>query len=336
MNIHIKQKETEEMHIQQRTETLREMEPVVKKLMDQHLDKRILWFSSDFLPANEQDNGQDNGQDNEHILSQLRDRARGIPDSARVGIALGLLTEEGLPHFHRILSNYLGEDNIWSKWNYMWTAEEDRHGCILRDYVRDARLFDFRALEQLQYNYMETGFQPGWDRDPYKVFVYTTLQERATQFSHRNTAQVAGTDEPLLKKIMKHIAMDEGKHFTFYRKVFKSILDLDPNRALQSASKLMPGIAMPGVDMPGFKDMAEVAFRAGIYGPLDYKGIVEEAIKFWSIDSLTGLNEIGRKAQEAIMKVPKRLTKLAEFIQHRRKTKSFGFDFLYNRSFSMA
>jgi acyl-[acyl-carrier protein] desaturase len=330
MNIHIKQNKTDETHILQRTETLQELEPVVKILMDQHLEKRQLWFSSDFLPANEQNN-----EDNEHTLSQLRDRARSIPDAARVGVGLGMLTEEGLPHFHRIISSYLGEDNIWSKWNYMWTAEEDRHGCILRDYVRDARLFDFRALEQLQYNYMETGFNPGWDRDPYKVFVYTSLQERATQFSHRNTAKVAGAEEPLLKNILKNIAMDEGKHFTFYRNVFKSILDLDPNQALLSASELMPGIDMPGVDMPGFKDMAEVAYRVGIYGPNDYKRIVEEAIKFWQIDAITGLNDIGRKAQEAIMKVPERLEKLSQYIQRRRKTKTFGFDFLYNRTFSM-
>jgi len=317
--------------IQQRTEVLAHLEPVVEVLMAAHLKNRNLWFSSDFLPADEKVD-----EDQDRALQKLRDRARSIPDSARVGLALGLLTEEGLPHFHRIISTYLGEENIWSKWNYLWTAEEDRHGCVLRDYARDARLFNFRALEQLQYNYLQSGFKPAWDKDPYKVFVYTSLQERATQFSHRNTGKTAGAEEPLLKGILKSIAVDEGKHFTFYRNVFKEILSIDPNRALESAAQLMPAIDMPGVAMPGFKDMAEVAFRSGIYGPEDYNRIVEEAIKFWGIDSLTGLNEMGRIAQEKIMAVPKRLKRLTEVVSRRREKRAFSFDFLYDRIFSLA
>ena len=35
-------------------------------------------------------------------------------------------------------------DSFWNKWNKLWTAEEDRHGAILRDYARDTRLFRFR------------------------------------------------------------------------------------------------------------------------------------------------------------------------------------------------
>ena len=53
-------------------------------------------------------------------------------------------------------------------------------------------------------------------------------------------------------------------------------------------------IDMPGVTMPGFKELAEVIRRAGIYGPRDYLRIVQEQIRYWKIESLQGLNEIGR------------------------------------------
>ncbi len=330
MELIIPKERTEELETQGKAEVLRELEPLVDVLMEDHLKKRRLWFSSDFLPADEQ-----NDEDDERFLKKLRERARGMTDATRVAVALNLLTEEGLPHFHRLLSNYLGNDSAWQKWNFMWTAEEDRHGVIIHDYARDARLFKARHVEMMQYAYQEAGFTPAWDRDPYRVFVYTTLQERATQYSHQNTGKLAGEYEPLIKKILMQVAADEAKHFNFYRKVFKAILEIDPNRALQSALAVMPSIEMPGVSMPDFKEMADVVRRAGIYGPWDYKQIVEEAIEFWNLEVLDGLNEAGRKAQEKILAIPDRLKKVAEYVERRTARKSFSFDFIYGRVFAM-
>ena len=326
MEILIKENGSLQSETANKTEVLNHLEEKVKEWMDSHIAKRNLWFSSDYLPADEKMN-----DDQEVNNKSLRERSRGVKDEVRVAVALNLLTEEGLPHFHRLIAQHLGDKSFWAKWNNMWTAEEDRHGAVLRDYVRDARLFRFREVELMQFHYLESGFNPDWDSDPYKVFVYTTLQERATQFSHRNTGKLAGEDEPLLNGILSAIAADEAKHFTFYRNVFKEVLKLDPNRALLSASAIMPAIDMPGFSMPNFRDMADVVRRVGIYGPRDYKKIVEEAIKFWEIELITGLNEVAQKAQEKILSIPKRLEKVAEYIEKRTESKTFSFDFIYNR-----
>ena len=307
-------------------EMLNLLESRVKEWMEQHLNKRKLWFSSDFLPSDEK-----SGNDVEINTKKLRDRVKGIADSVRVAVAVNLLTEEGLPHFHKLIAKYLGDDSFWTKWNNMWTAEEDRHGNILRDYSRDSHLFNFKEIEMMQFHYLESGFNPDWDKDPYKVFVYTTLQERATQISHKNTGRHVGDDEPLLDNILSNIASDEAKHYSFYRNVFKSVLDIDPNLALQSAADIMPGIDMPGTSMPNFREMADVVRRVGIYGPWDYKRIVEEVIKFWNIEMITGLNELAAKAQDKILSIPKRLEKVAEYIELRSKSKSFSFGFIYDR-----
>jgi acyl-[acyl-carrier-protein] desaturase len=326
MEIILKEPDSSKSTFVQKTEVLKHLEEKVKLWMNDHIDKRKLWFSSDFLPADEKMN-----DDQENNVKRLRDRTRGIKDEVRVAVALNLLTEEGLPHFHRLIAQYLGDRSFWSKWNNMWTAEEDRHGAVLRDYVRDGRLFSFREVELMQFHYLESGFNPDWDKDPYKVFVYTTLQERATQFSHRNTGKLAGEDEPLLNGILSNIAADEAKHYTFYRNVFKEIINLDPNNAMLSAVDIMPAIDMPGFSMPNFRDMADVVRRVGIYGPRDYKKIVEEAIKFWEIELITGLNDLAQKAQEKILSIPKRLEKVAEYIEKRTESKTFSFDFIYNR-----
>lgn len=329
MDIIITPADNSKSEILVKTEILNHLEDKVKEWIDAHLAKRKLWFSSDFLPADEK-----MSDDEEDNINKLRMRVQGIPDAVRVAVAVNLLTEEGLPHFHRIIAKHLGDDSFWSKWNNMWTAEEDRHGGVLRDYARDSRLFNFRQIEMMQYHYQESGFNPDWDKDPYKVFVYTTLQERATQISHKNTGRLAGENEPLLNGILINIAADEAKHFTFYRNVFKEILKLDPSRALQSAAAIMPAIDMPGFSMPNFREMADVIRRVGIYGPWDYKQIVEDAIKFWEIEVMTGLDEIAEKAQEKILAIPERLKKIAEYLEKKTTSKTFSFDFIYNRILS--
>ena len=205
-------------------EVLADLEPVVADLMAAHEAKRVLWFPAELLEPPP-------GEDPDHHLRALRERARGISDPARVALALNLLTEEGLPHFHRLLAVYLGTDSIWAKWNNLWTAEEDRHGAILHDYTRDAGVFDPVVIEKMQFDYIKAGFEPEWDRDPYRVFVYTSLQERATQVSHANTGKFASQYEPTIGTVLQNVAKEEARHYTFYRSVFKAVLERDPSRA---------------------------------------------------------------------------------------------------------
>ncbi|MDN5938021.1 MAG: acyl-ACP desaturase [Salinisphaera sp.] len=294
--------------------------------MARHENERRLWFPSDFLPASEQ---MDDEQ--ARLVAKLPDRARGMPDAVRVSLALNLLTEEGLPHFHRLVAVYLGSNNAWSRWNYLWTAEEDRHGCVIHDYVRDARLFDMRAFEQLQYQYIASGFDPDWDGDPYQLLAYTSLQERATQVAHANTARVAGRYEPIIQRLLAHVAGDESRHFKFYRDAFRGLLEADCTRALQAALKVAPRLAMPGHNIEGYVDMASVVYRAGIYGPRDYRKVVAECIEAWKVGDLTPRDASGREAQDALMALPDRLDRLADILDKRTKSKSFSFDFIYAR-----
>ncbi len=95
--------------------------------------------------------------------------------------------------------------------------------------------------------------------------------------------------------MLERVASDEARHFNFYRRIFKGILEIDPNRALESLLSVVPKLQMPGVTIPHFKEMADVVRRSGIYGPWDYKEIVERALEFWKIGVLTGLSEKGRQ-----------------------------------------
>jgi acyl-[acyl-carrier-protein] desaturase len=312
-----------------RIEVLADLEAVVHELMEAHEAKRILWFPSELLaPAPDTD-------PDAHVRA-LRHRAEGISLPARVALALNLLTEEGLPHFHRLLAAYLGSDSFWTRWTNLWTAEEDRHGAVLHDYARDSLILDNPVLERMQFEYLRAGFEPAWDKDPYRVFVYTTLQERATQVSHANTGKLAGEYEPTIGVVLQNVAKEEARHYTFYRTIFKEVLARDADRALLSAAEIMPAIDMPGINMPHFREMADVIRRAGIYGPWEYKKIVEEQIKFWAIDAVEAFTDAGKRAQEKILSIPQRLERVAGMMEARSRTKTFSFAVAFAREFEMA
>ena len=312
-----------------KVEVLADLEEIVHQLMDVHESKRILWFPSELLAPPPD-------TDPDVFGRELRDRARGIGLPARIALAVNLLTEEGLPHFHRLLAVYLGGDTFWSRWTNLWTAEEDRHGAVLHDYARESRILDNPVLERMQFEYLKAGFNPEWDKDPYRVFVYTSLQERATQVSHANTGKLAGKYEPTIGTVLSNVAKEEARHYAFYRTIFKEVLARDPNRALVSAAEIMPSIEMPGYTMPHFREMADVIRRAGIYGPRDYLKIVEEQIKFWAIETLDGLDEMGKRAQERILGIPDRLRRVADAMETRSRAKTFSFDVAFAEAFSMA
>jgi acyl-[acyl-carrier-protein] desaturase len=311
-----------------KVEVLADLEEVVHELMVAHEAKRILWFPSELLAPPPD-------TDPDRHIRELRERAAGISLPMRVALALNLLTEEGLPHFHRLLAAYLGGDTFWSKWTNLWTAEEDRHGAVLHDYTRDSQILDNPVLERMQFEYLKAGFEPEWDKDPYRVFVYTTLQERATQVSHANTGKLASEYEPNIGVVLANVAKEEARHYAFYRTIFKEVLKRDPNRAMVSAAEVMPSIDMPGVTMPHFREMADVIRRAGIYGPRDYLTIVEEQIRFWDIAGVTGLDETGARAQETILAVPARLRRVADAMETRSRAKTFSFAVAFAREFTM-
>ena len=90
------------------------------------------------------------------------------------------------------------------------------------------------------------------------------------------------------------------------------------------------------------KDYYTMVIRPKIKGPicttahpLGCRANVEEQIRFWAIETLAGLDEIGKRAQEKILQVPKRLERVADMMETRSRAKTFSFSVAFAREFSM-
>ena len=309
-------------------EVLTDMEDVVSDLIEAHEAKRRLWWPSDLV-------GPGEGEDPDRHFAELRDRARGIPDPVRISLVMGLLTEEGLPQFHRLIALHTPETSQWRQWNNMWTAEEDRHGALLHNYLWEARIVHPRVLEEMQFAYLKTGYDPDWQRDPYQLFAYTSLQERATQVCHQNNARRGGEYDPIIARGLERVGAEEARHFHFYRQVFAEVLARDADRALASLARALRLFEMPGGNIPTFADMTDVIRRADLYGPRHFLRIVQELIEYWRLTSLTDLGSVGKKAQDFILSYPDRLTRITDHLENKTRPKSFTFSLVDGRSFTV-
>ena len=90
------------------------------------------------------------------------------------------------------------------------------------------------------FNQISSGFNPKIKKDPYKGFVYTSFQERATKISHQNVARLANSaGDGNLGLICSKIAGDESRHEKAYQAIFQEILKKDPEGGLKSFYELM-------------------------------------------------------------------------------------------------
>ena len=274
-----------------------ELEPEAARLYDRHDKVAQEWFPHDFIP---------------YRLGRDFDKEPWTPDQPRLtGVAqtsfeIGLLTEDNLPSYHRLIHGMFGKgDGAWINWVGRWTAEEGRHAIVIRDYLVVTRNIDPIALERGRM----TQLQQGYDHDSPDTLhglAYVTFQELATRIAHRNTGRYS--DDPVADKIMVRIAADENLHMVFYRDILAAALKLQPSAAVCAIVDEVLAFQMPGAGIPGFIRKAATIAKAGIYDIRVHRDeVLLPVIRHWGLFALEGLDAA---AEEARRKLADHLDKL--------------------------
>jgi acyl-[acyl-carrier-protein] desaturase len=325
-------------------EVIEDFEPLVNKMVDDILLEtgEKAWQPQDYLPDLAADDWLEQTKD-------LREAAAGIPDDVWVVLVGDMVTEEALPTYQTLLNTFEGcddpigtTDSAWARWSRGWTSEENRHGDLLNKYLYLSGKTDMRAIEVTIQHLITSGFNPGARKDPYRGFLYTSFQERATKISHGNVGKVAkeyGAKD--LQRICAKIAGDEGRHEKAYQSFCTEILKRDPDGLLMEFGDLMRGqIVMPaelmtdGKDAQLYENFSAVAQRLGVYTAIDYADIIQHLVDHWKIGELTGLSSEAEKEQEYICRLPQRYRKLAERSMNKKKddeVEQHSFSWIFDR-----
>ena len=262
---------------------LHELEPVVEQNINRHMRMRKDWNPHDYIPWSDGKNYYAlGGQDWDPEQSKLS-------EVAQVSMLQNLLTEDNLPSYHREIAMNFSMDGPWGYWVNRWTAEENRHGIALRDYLVVTRAIDPIELEELRVEQVTRGFSPGqgpqgemFAESLFDSVIYVTFQELATRVSHRNTGKAC--NETVADQLLQRVSADENLHMIFYRDVSAAGLDFAPNQALKSLHRVLRNFKMPGHTVPEFRRKAVVIAVGGVYDPrIHLDDVVMPVLKKWRI-----------------------------------------------------
>lgn len=310
-------------------EVIEDIAPIAGAMVDEILLEcgEASWQPQDYLPDLAQEGWEDE-------VKELRKMADGVPDEVMVVLIGDMVTEEALPTYQTLLNTFEGCDDPmgnsespWAKWSRGWTSEENRHGDLLNKYLYLTGKCDMRSIEVTIQHLITSGFNPDAKRDPYRGFLYTSFQERATKISHSNVGRLASQyGDVNLRRISAKIAGDEARHEKAYQLFTEEILKRDPNGLMLEFGDMMRGqIVMPaelmtdGVNPNLYEDFSAVAQKLEVYTAIDYADIIQHLVKRWDLENLEGLSSEAEKEREYICRLPARFKKLAERSMNRKK-----------------
>ena len=177
---------------------------------------------------------------------------------------MNLLTEDNLPSYHHEIAMMFGRDGAWGTWVHRWTAEEGRHGIVIRDYLLATRAVDPVALERARMTHMSAGFTNAYnDETALHGIAYVSFQELATRVSHRNTGRISG--DPVCDQLLARVAADENLHMIFYRNLLAAAFELAPDDAMRAVCDVVTTFQMPGHGIENFGRKSVQIAMAGIY-----------------------------------------------------------------------
>ncbi|MBO2450567.1 acyl-ACP desaturase [Actinomadura barringtoniae] len=295
------------------TDLMLELEPVVAKEVDRHLSMAKEWFPHQYVPWSQGRDfdgpmGGDGWTPEDSTLSV----------EARESLIVNLLTEDNLPGYHNAIATVFGKEGAWGYWVNRWTAEENRHGIVIRDYLTVTRAVDPIALDRARMKHM----QEGYDADHGDSFLhgaaYVSFQELATRVAHRNTGKVS--NDPICEQMLTRVAADENLHMIFYRNLLSACLQVAPDQTMRAITDVVKGFQMPGHSIDGFLRKSVIIANAGIYDlRLHHDDVISPILRKWGVFDLEGLTGDGEKAREELGEFMGQLDAAATKFETRRE-----------------
>ncbi|ADI10204.1 putative acyl-ACP desaturase [Streptomyces bingchenggensis BCW-1] len=270
------------------------LEEVVEVELNRHLKAAKEWMPHEYVPWSD-------GRNFDGVMGgeAWAPEQSKVTDVGRIALVVNLLTEDNLPSYHHEIATRFGRDGAWGTWVHRWTAEEGRHGIVMRDYLLTSRAVDPVELERFRMAHMAEGFESDNGHSMLHSIAYVAFQELATRISHRNTGHHSG--DPVCDRMLARIATDENLHMVFYRNLLAKAFELAPDQTMAAVRDVVVGFRMPGHGMPGFERAAAQMAIGGIYNlRIHHDDVLQPVLRFLKVLEISGLSGEGLKAQEEL------------------------------------
>ncbi|WP_054816258.1 acyl-ACP desaturase [Nocardia arizonensis] len=217
-----------------------------------------------------------------------------LSEVARLALTVSVLVADNLPSYHREVGKYL-RTGAWWRWVGRWTAEENRHEIMIRNYLMVTRSVDPVELERLRMDHMTKGFR----RPPQHllaVLATCAFEEAAAAIRHRNTAAL--DENRLVTAISERIAADDELQSEFFADLVAAGFRIAPDQTMRAIADSVADFAVPSVTLADGRSSDDVLAAAGIYDPARQNELVfAPLLKRWNVFDRADLGEDGERAR---------------------------------------
>jgi acyl-[acyl-carrier-protein] desaturase len=266
----------------------------VELLLRKHVDVADGWQPHDFVPW---DDGRNfaflGGTDWSPEQSELS-------DTAKLALTVSVLIADNLPSYHREIGKYL-RTGAWWRWVGRWTAEENRHEIMIRNYLMVTRAVDPVQLERLRMEHMTKGFRrPAMHL--LDVLANCAFEEVASAVRHRNIAALG--ENPLVTAMAERIAQDDELQSVFFADLVAAALDLAPDQTVRAIADRVAGFEVPTVTLPDGRSSDAALAEAGVYDRSKEDELVfAPLLRRWNIFTRTDFGPDGVLAREELSRL---------------------------------
>lgn len=260
----------------------------VEANLTRHIAAAAHWQPHDYVPwADGRNFGFLGGIDWDPSQSELG-------DTAKLALTVSVLIADNLPSYHRELGRYLRRGPWW-RWVGRWTAEENRHEILIRNFLVVTRSVDPVELENMRLTHMTLGFR----RPPMHlldVLAASAFEEKASAVRHRNTEALG--ENPIVTEIARRIAVDDEMQAEFFANLIASAFDLVPDQTMRAIADRVADFRVPEVKLADGSSSDDALAAAGIYDRAKEPELVfGPLLEQWKVFSRTDLGEEGEKAR---------------------------------------
>ena len=269
-------------------ELLASLADEVELNLRRHISAADGWQPHDYVPWDDGRNfGFLGGIDWEPEQSELS-------ETAKLALTVSVLIADNLPSYHREVGKYLRTGSWW-RWVGRWTAEENRHEIMIRNYLMVTRSVDPVQLERLRMDHMTKGF-----RRPalhlLDVLATCAFEEAAAAIRHRNTAALG--ENKMVTAIAERIARDDELQSIFFADLISAAFGVAPDQTMRAIADSVARFEVPSVTLSDGRSSDDVLAEAGIYDRAKENELVfGPLLERWEFFTRTGLGADGEKAR---------------------------------------
>lgn len=224
------------------------LEKALPEIAEEHAEGAISWTPSDLVPW---DLGRNfaflGGEDYVPEDSALS-------DTAAAGLLALLLTKDNLPSFHRVLAMHFPAFSDWRQLVGVWTAEDNRHSIVLRDYLVVTRAVDPADAETRR----RIQIVAGWRQRPEAVEDLGPMDVLALLAVHENQSVLfsekllANAEDEVLKQIVSKIRTDDAVQAATFQAFLMAGMVADQETTIVAVDKALAGLEHIGSDLADF------------------------------------------------------------------------------------